>query len=95
MTNIAEAQVVETLDLSELAQACHVAPEWVHLRLFAGLLTAESPASLAGVRLNSRTLVRARRMYAIERNFDANPELAALVVDLIEELDALKCRLQR
>ncbi len=95
MTNIAKALVVETLDISELAQACRVAPEWVHLRLFAGLLTAEIPASLAEVRLDSRTLVRARRMHAIERDFEANPELAALVVDLIEELDALKCRLQR
>jgi chaperone modulatory protein CbpM len=33
-------------------------------------------------------------MRAIERDFDANPELAALVVDLIEEVGRLKGRLR-
>jgi len=32
-------------------------------------------------------------LVAVERDFDANPELAALVADLIEEVERLKARL--
>jgi chaperone modulatory protein CbpM len=38
-------------------------------------------------------LARARRLAAVERDFEANPELAALVADLIEEVERLKGRL--
>jgi chaperone modulatory protein CbpM len=31
-------------------------------------------------------------MRALERDFDAAPELAALVADLLEELDAVRAR---
>jgi chaperone modulatory protein CbpM len=31
-------------------------------------------------------------MHALERDFDAVPELAALMADLLEELDALRAR---
>lgn len=34
-------------------------------------------------------------MYQIERDFDAVPELAALVADLLEEMDELRVRLER
>ena len=40
-------------------------------------------------------LARARRMREIEREFDAVPELAALVADMLEELDELRARLRR
>ena len=46
------------------------------------------------MRFSSPELVRARRLLAMERNFDANPELAALAVDLIEEVEHLRRRLQ-
>jgi chaperone modulatory protein CbpM len=34
-------------------------------------------------------------MRDIERSFDAAPELAALVADMLEEMDALRARLRR
>jgi chaperone modulatory protein CbpM len=40
-------------------------------------------------------LARARRMHEIERAYDAAPELAALVADMLEELDELRARLRR
>ena len=44
----------------------------------------------------SDTSVRgARRMRALERDFEAVPELAALVADLLEEMDELRARLRR
>ena len=38
-------------------------------------------------------LARARRMRQIERDFDAVPELAALVADMLDEMDRLRERL--
>jgi len=40
-------------------------------------------------------LIRAKHLYSLERQFDANPELAGLVADLFEELERLRARLKR
>ena len=90
------------LTADELAHACSVQTEWVIDRAQAGLLvgisvtsvTSVTPATLPEMRFSSPELVRARRLLALERNFDANPELAALAVDLIEEVEHLRRRLQ-
>ena len=44
-------------------------------------------------RFDSVTLVRARRLVALETTFDADPQLAALTADLIEEVARLRRRL--
>lgn len=78
--------------VEQLASACAVESEWVVTRVSEGLLPAagESPAN---PRFGARELVRARRMRQLERDFEAVPELAALVADLLEEMDALRARL--
>ncbi len=81
------------LDLTELAHACTVQPQWIIERVAEGLLLREPPADLSALRFSSYALIRARRLLAVERVFDANPELAALVVDLIEQLEHIKCKL--
>jgi chaperone modulatory protein CbpM len=78
----------ETLDLTELASACAVPPTWVVERVEAGLLACHS--SGGQMRFASAHLVRARRMATTERRFDANQEVAALVADLIEEVEHLR-----
>ena len=82
------------LTLEELSRACAVRPDWVIERAREGLLPApgESPAAW---RFSSRDLARARQMLHFERDFDAVPELAALVADLLEELNDLRARLRR
>ena len=82
----------ETLDLQELASACAVPPTWVVERVEAGLLACSS--SEGEMRFASAQLVRARRMVTTERRFDANQELAALVADLIEEVEQLRRQVQ-
>lgn len=81
------------LTLDELARACAVEPRWVELRVEAGLLACATGAT-GPWRFASAQLVRARRLAALERDFDANEELAALVVDLIEEVQQLRARLK-
>lgn len=82
----------QTLDLQELASACAVPPTWVIERVEAGLLACSSSAG--EMRFASAHLVRARRMVTTERCFDANQEVAALVADLLEEVEQLRRQVQ-
>ena len=81
------------LTLEDLARACAVESQWIVERVEAGLLGSVSLKSVEW-RFVSADLVRARRLAALERDFDANQELAALVVDLIEEVGRLRGRLK-
>jgi len=78
------------ITLEELTVVCSVSREWVRERLEEGLLTAATEG-----RFTLRAVRRVRRMRELERDFDAAPELAALVADLLEELEALRARLGR
>lgn len=82
------------LTVEQLATLCAVEPEWVLQHIEDGLL---SPAKFesGGWCFSSVELTRAKRIVAIERNFDALPELAALVADMQEEMDQLRRQLLR
>jgi chaperone modulatory protein CbpM len=79
------------LTLEQLAAACAVEPTWIVTRVAEGFFTAQGGATHEW-RFTSATLRRARRMRSMERDFEAGPELAALVADLLEELDDLRSR---
>ncbi|MDI6746109.1 MAG: chaperone modulator CbpM [Rhodocyclaceae bacterium] len=82
------------LTLEQVAAACTVEPAWLLRHLDEGLFPHAE--SVAGVwRFSGPALQRARRMRELERDFDAVPELAALVADLLEEMDELRERLPR
>lgn len=81
------------LTVEQVAAACVVEPEWLLGHIEAGLFP--DAESVAGVwRFSAEALLRARRMRQIERDFDAVPELAALVADMLEEVDSLRARLR-
>lgn len=80
------------LSLEELCAACAVEPVWVIHHVEEGLLAPLS-GPVNNWRFTSASLTRTRRIHALERDFDAVPELAALMVDLLEEVDALRARL--
>jgi chaperone modulatory protein CbpM len=80
------------LTLGELAQACAVEPQWIMERVEGGIL-GDGSVQLECWRFTSRDLTRARRIRQMERDFDAEPELAALVADLLEEVEYLKGRI--
>ena len=79
------------LTIDELAYACRVSSDWVVEHVEAGLLVGE--VREGGVRFASAHLTRARRLAEIEQRFDANQELAALVADMMEELEHLRSQL--
>ena len=82
------------LTLEQVASACSVEPEWLLHRIEEGLLPGAT--SIAGTwHLAGSSLLRARRMRQMERDFEAVPELAALVSDLLEEMDILRRKLQQ
>jgi chaperone modulatory protein CbpM len=82
------------LTLEDLCRAGAVAPEWVSERVEAGLLVARR-GEAAGWQFDAVALKRVRCMVRLERDFDAVPELAALVADLQAEIERLRARLQR
>jgi|CXWL01.1.fsa_nt_gi chaperone modulatory protein CbpM len=84
------------LNLDELARSCQVSREWVIERVQCGLLLNENlvhtdPASWI---FDSRSFMRVKRIMAVERDFECNPELAGLVADLVEEIEFLRTRLK-
>ena len=80
------------LTLEELCRVCAVSPDWVRQRVHAGLLPPGTPAG-DEARFDATLILRVRRMYRVERDFDAVPELAALVADLEDEIERLRRRL--
>ena len=94
------------LDLQELARHCSTSPQWVIEHVQTGVFSYDNAdggateVSTARIeqtelwRFSSQTLVRARRIAHLEHSFDADPQLAALTTDLIEEVQLLRRKLQ-
>ena len=84
------------LTLEALARACGMDADWVAARLQDGLLEPGAATSVdpAAWRFSGATVVRARRIAHLEVTFDADPHLAALTADLIEEVTALRQQLR-
>lgn len=78
------------LTLHELAVCCHVTPDWVINRVEAGVLQVAQGQRAAEWRFASTTVTRVRRIVQLERTYDADPQLAALTADLIEEVTRLR-----
>lgn len=83
------------LTLDELAASCTVSREWIIEHVHAGVLLDEHGPDPSGWLFSSGDLLRARRLRGLERDFDANPELAGLVADLFDELQRLRTQLRR
>ena len=77
------------LTCEELARACCVEPQWVIEHIETGIL-GDGSRYVETYRFTSYDLRRARRISLLERDFDAVPELAAMMVDLMEEVEQLR-----
>ena len=83
------------IGLDELAGSCNVSRTWIIEHVEAGVLLDNPSPEPEQWRFTSRDLLRARQLRMIERHFEANPELAGLFVDLLEEVERLRRRLRR
>jgi chaperone modulatory protein CbpM len=92
--DIHQAELIDdpAFTADDIARACGVQPGWVREHVEAGVLQVH-PAT-GEWRFDSATLVRARRIVRLESGFGADPQLAALTADLIEEVAALRQRLR-
>ena len=86
------------LSLHELARHCRTSPQWVIEHVQTGIISYDNDGSTAAIsneqwRFSSQSLVRARRIAQLEHSFDADPQLAALTADLIEEVQLLRRKL--
>lgn len=82
------------LTLEDLCRAAAVTPQWVQRGVQEGLLPVAGN-DVGEWRFDVVVLRRVRVMRHLERDFDAVPELAALVADLHDEIDQLRARLLR
>jgi chaperone modulatory protein CbpM len=81
------------LDLDQLCRVAGVPAQWVHQRAAEGLLELRPLGPHDGWRFDAAALRRVRCMLRVERDFDAVPELAALVADLEDEIARLRADL--
>ena len=82
------------LSVEELARACAVEPDWVVRHIRAGVLGEGGGIEITAVRFRSGDLLRARGLLSLEQTFDAKEEIAALVLDLGDEIHRLRARLR-
>jgi chaperone modulatory protein CbpM len=82
------------LTLMELCQACSAEQEHVLAWVFEGVLepVGESPQDW---RFGGDSLRRARLAQRLSRDLEINPPGVALALDLLDEIAALRARLQR
>lgn len=82
-----------TLELEDFAAACGTDARFVRVLVDEGLLR---PAALQPTwRFGGEELARVRRICRLQRDFEANLQSVAVMLDLIDEIERLTARLQR
>lgn len=84
----------QAFDCEHFARVCGVSREWLAVHVRAGILSTggEEPANWM---FSGTEIRRVRLIHALERDFNALPELAALVIDLQDEVARLRALLRR
>jgi chaperone modulatory protein CbpM len=73
------------LSIEELARACGAEAQWIVELVAVGVLA----------RFRAADLTRARRVARLQRDFEATVEAAAVMIDLLDEIEQLRARLKR
>jgi chaperone modulatory protein CbpM len=81
------------LELTEFAAACGIEAAFVRVLVEEGLLTpaVEHPEW----RFGGEELARVRRIRRLQRDFEANLQSVAVMLDLIDEIHRLRAQLHR
>lgn len=81
------------LELGEFAQACGVEEAFVRLLVEEGLV--QPPVAAGPWRFGGDELARVRRIRRLQRDFEANLQSVAVMLDLIDEVERLRSTLRR
>jgi chaperone modulatory protein CbpM len=82
------------LTLAEFACACGAETTWV-LELVAEEVLHPAGCDPEGWRFGGQALIRARRFQRLQRDLGANLDAAAVILELLDEIDRLNGRLRR
>lgn len=81
----------DVLQVEEMARLCGVNSQWLHARIEQEVIQA---VEREGIYFLSCTSVwRIQQVFKIERTYDADPQLAGLVADLVQEVRHLRKQL--
>ncbi|HQY58486.1 MAG: chaperone modulator CbpM [Nitrospira sp.] len=82
------------LSIEELARACGAESQWVIELVAIGVLEPEGPETSTW-RFHATDLTCARRVARFQRDFDASLDAAAVMLDLLGQIERLRARLQQ
>ncbi len=82
------------LALEELARACGAEAEWIVELVAVGVLEPQGTEA-SRWRFRAADLTCARRVARLQRDFGATIEAAAVMIDLLQQIDQLRARLKR
>jgi chaperone modulatory protein CbpM len=82
------------LALEELARACSAEAEWIVELVAVGVLEPQGTEA-SRWRFRAADLTCARRVARLQRDFGATIEAAAVMIDLLQQIDQLRARLKR
>ena len=81
------------LSLGDLSRACRVHADWIIELVEEGIIEP-SGQDTAHWRFSGTCLTRARTVLRLQQDLDVNLSGAALVLDLLEEIETLRTRLR-
>jgi chaperone modulatory protein CbpM len=81
------------LEIDQFALACHVERSFIESLVDEGLMQPQQTAS--GWRFGGDELARVRRIRRLQRDFEADLQSVAVMLDLIDEIERLKAALRR
>lgn len=82
------------LSIDELARACAAETQWVVELVDVGILEPQG-SETSYWRFRAADLSCARRVARLQRDFDASLDAAAVMLELIEQIEQLRARLKQ
>lgn len=82
------------LSIEELARACGAEAQWIIELVAVGLLEPQG-AEISRWRFRATDLSCARRVARLQRDFDASLDAAAVMLDLLDQIEQLRARLKQ
>lgn len=82
------------LSIDELARACRAEAQWIIELVAVGVLEPQG-TEISRWRFRAADLTCARRVARLQRDFDASLDAAAVMLDLLDQIEQLRVRLKR